>query len=277
MHLQPHWKVITIGDGDLSFSLSISRRFPDLTLCATVLDSEQQLRSKYELNAIDALVAAGHQVAFNADITKPLSFTDKLQYTFDVAIFQFPLVPNAGPRKPGQSWHQSDDGNLQNRKLLQKFLHHSGEYLLSKDGARLCYITSKDVKPYCDWNIEGLAAVADKKTEVMHYLGKMPFHPGEFPDYRVRNVDRDKQVKSTAAFTYVWSGYASLRQQQMLPTPLSEKLEPPKPAHSRYCLLCDIGPIENEQDWLNHLNSRQHKRREGYQNRWEEYLGTTKT
>lgn len=261
MYLQPHWHIVTIGDGDLSFSLALAKRHPDIKLCATALDSEAELRNKYELHAIDELRAAGHKVVFNVDITSPETFTAQLSCQFDLAIFQFPLVPNAGPRRPGQSWHQSDDSNLQNRKLLHAFLNHSGEHLLSEQGARYCYITSKDVKPYCDWNIEGLA-----QPGPLAYLGKMPFRPGDFPGYRVRNVDRDKQVKSTAAITYVWSDN---------PSSVIAELVPPKPDLPRYCPLCDVGPVEEEQDWLNHLNSRQHKRREGYQNQWEAYLRQT--
>lgn len=265
MKLSNTWRIITIGDGDLSFSLALTKTCPGISICATVLDSESQLKEKYQHNAIDELTRKGHRVQFNADITQPEkmrdSINDKDEGLFDLAIFQFPLIPNAGPRRPGQSWHQGRDSNLQNRKLLRDFIKASFTYLLAPKGARLCYITSKDVKPYCDWNIEALGG-----SGPMQYVGNMPFDPGQFPGYRIRNVDRDKQVKSTAATTYVWTD----NQAQAMPL----NVKPPKPDAHQYCRLCDIGPIEDKQDWLNHLNSRQHKRRAGYQHAWEEYLNS---
>lgn len=259
MHIQDNWRILTIGDGDLSFSQALATRFPNIQLSASVLDSEQQIRDKYRLNAIDTLRDAGHQVNFEVDITCPESFKDKVKPIFDLTLFQFPLVPNAGPRRPGQSWHQGADSNLLNRKLLRAFLLNSQSYLLSEHGARLSYITSKDVKPYCDWHIECLAEPGS-----FNYLGHMPFLPGEFTGYRIRNVDRDKQVKSTAATTYVWSD-KSHQEIPLTPAPQSEE---------QYCPLCKVGPVADTQDWQNHLNSRQHRRRDGYQQAWEDYLKT---
>lgn len=268
MQIDKTWRIVTIGDGDLSFSLALAKTFPGISICATVLDSELQLREKYQNNGIDELSQAGHQILFDIDITKPETLHESIRNEgvnlFDLAIFQFPLVPNAGARRPGQSWHQGSDSNLQNRKLLRDFLKHSYEYLLSPNGARLCYITSKDVKPYCDWNIESLGG-----SEAIQFVGSMPFNPGLFPGYRVRNVDRDKQVKSTAGTTYVWTDPLG---ENALIEAISLSLKPPKPEAHQFCRLCDMGPIEDEQDWLNHLNSRQHKRRAGYQHAWEEYL-----
>lgn len=262
MHIQATWRVLTIGDGDLSFSAALARRWPTLKITASVLDSEQQLRDKYQLNAIDTLQEAGQRVMFEVDITQPDSLRDKLKASFDVTIFQFPLVPNAGPRRPGQSWHQGEDSNLLNRKLLNAFLRYSQHYLLASNGARLSYITSKDVKPYCDWNIECLAEPGS-----FRHIGQMPFIPGEFPGYRIRNVDRDKQVKSTAAITYAWSDS---------PQPqLHRYLTAPPEAAPQYCELCHIGPVTDAQDWQNHLNSRQHRRRAGYQQAWQDYLNAT--
>lgn len=259
MYVQPKWRVLTIGDGDLSFSQALCKRWPELQLTASVLDTEQQLRTKYQQHAVDVLLSAGYKVCFEIDITRPKSFKARLTNHFDLIIFQFPLVPNAGPRQPGQSWHQSEECNLANRRLLRDVIIYAAQYLLRPDGARLCYITSKDVKPYCDWHIESLGAGSG-----LDYIGQWPFNAGAFPGYRIRNVDRDKQVKSTAATTYVWSDKCHAM--------LNATLCPPAPVHPRYCSLCHMGPIDNEQDWQNHLNSRQHKRRASYQQNWENYL-----
>jgi hypothetical protein len=243
MNLPHNCRIITIGDGDLSFSLALSKRNEVAEVCATVLDSEHELRGKYQHNAINELKNAGHKVLFGVDITKPELIKNRSPQEFDLAIFQFPLVPNAGPRRPGQSWHQGAGSNLLNRQLLRAFLLNSAELLLAPEGARLCYVTSKDVKPYCDWNIESLGEPKPNEVAALKYVGKMPFNPGEFPGYRVRNVDRDKQVKSTAAITYVWTD----NPQSAGNLDLTE----PKTDMPRYCRLCDIGPVPDEQDWQN--------------------------
>lgn len=269
MYLSNSWNVITVGDGDLSFSQALLKKCPGIHVCTTVLDSEHQLREKYKDNAIDSLKNAQQSIVYGVDIIRPDSFTNRLQNRFDLAIFQFPLVPNAGPRRPGQSWHQSNDSNLMNRKLLHAFLQNAAKLLLSPEGARLCYITSKDVKPYCDWNIEALGNDHNGQPSPMEYIGQMPFNPNEFPGYRIRNVDRDKQVKSTAAITYVWTDNTN--------QPLSKTLQKPNFASDEYCQLCGVGPIQTAKDWQAHLNSRLHKRRLNYQLQWENYLAGSNT
>lgn len=259
MQIKNDWRILTIGDGDLSFSLALARRFPKINLCASVLDSEEVLRGKYSLNAIDDLQKLGHKVIFELDITSADIITRKLSRCFDLAIFQFPLVPNAGPRRPGESWHQSNDSNLENRKLLRAFLFNSAQYLLKADGAGLCYITSKDVKPYCDWNIENVGNGGS-----LDYVGECEFNANQWLGYRIRNVDRDKQVKSTSATTYVWSN----KPEQHSEMPL---VRPPKKSKD-YCALCKVGPISTDIDWSAHVNSRLHRRRTEFQDRWETFL-----
>lgn len=262
MQILNTWRVITIGDGDLSFSLALTKRWPSAQVCASVLDSEHQIREKYQHNAIDELRGSGHQVLFNTDIMQPDLWHESIKRDFDVAIFQFPLVPHAGQRRPGKSWHQGHDANLLNRQLLRAFLLNSANYLLSEKGARLCFITSKDVKPYCDWNIECLG-----EPGPLQFLGKCLFNPNDFPGYRIRNVDRDKQVKSTAAITYIWTDKPT----QDLPF----ELEFAQEHSSEFCPLCGAGPMTTEQAWQNHLNSRLHRRKAEYQANWEKYLNSS--
>lgn len=259
MHLSQQWRILTIGDGDLSFSLAIAKQFNPARLTATVLDSESTLRDKYALHAIDELTALGCDVLFNVDITDHETFSSRLSQEYDIVIFQFPLVPNAGPNKPGRSYNHSDDSNLQNRLLLASTLENSFKLLLDPKGSQLCFITSKDVKPYCDWNIEGLADHLG-----IPYLGSMPFNQQGFKGYRLRNVDRDKQVKSTSAITYVWG--------KSLQPEICTHLTRPPAISDTYCSLCGVGPFMTDRDRQAHLNSRQHTRREGYQTRWEAFL-----
>lgn len=260
MFIKPGWRILTIGDGDLSFSLALANRYQPAALTATVLDSEAVLTNKYALNALSELRNKGCRVLFEVDITQPESFHGRLGAEYDLVIFQFPLVPNAGPLSPGKSFHHSADSNLLNRILLARTLEHSFAEFLDPQGRQLCYITSKDVKPYCDWQIESLGEHLG-----IEFLGTLAFLPGEFPGYRLRNVDRDKQVKATAATTYVWGNVSDSDE-------VLTSLRPVPQKQNNYCHLCKVGPITTPRDLEAHLNSRQHKRKAKYQQHWLTYL-----
>lgn len=259
MYIRSNWRILTIGDGDLTFSLSLVKKYQPARLVATVLDSESALRAKYTTHAIEELRESGNRVEFEVDITRPTSFDGRLKAEFDLIVFQFPLVPNQGAIKPGKSFHHTTDSNLLNRNLLANTLEHGFSRLLDKDGAQLCYITSKDVKPYCDWNIPSLGAHLN-----IPYLGECEFLPKGFPGYQLRNVDRDKRVKATAAVTYVWGKGADETLLSSLSAVTLEK--------QNYCPLCQVGPMLTEQDIQAHLVSRLHKRKEKYERQWIEYL-----
>jgi 25S rRNA (uracil2634-N3)-methyltransferase len=63
------------------------------------------------------------------------------------------LVP--AQRSHTQTQKERDkSANLANRDLLYHFLKQSFKVLLNPEGERLCYITSKSVKPYSHWHIE---------------------------------------------------------------------------------------------------------------------------
>ena len=86
-----------------------------------------------------------------------------------------------------------------------------------------------------------------------------------FPEYQIRNVDRDKQVKDTKGFIYCYSDatlHADLVS-QFLPFTF---LKP------EYCPLCRVGPFQSDLDKQNHLNSSKHKKLAHYQNEWFGYI-----
>lgn len=261
MIINPNWRILTVGDGDLSFSMSLFNKFQPKKLTATVLDSESDLLGKYEQNNFAELQQAGVEVVTELDITASNCW-QRLKPVYDLVIFQFPLVPGF---KSQQEFQVMQDKygpdfsiNTLNRRLLRKFLKASFEHLLSPDGARLAYISSKDVKPYIEWNIEDQLHLG-LDTE---YLGSMPFNMTEFTGYRLRNVDRDKQVKDTKALTYVWSD----KLQPEL------KLEPFQAKGETGCDICRAGPFTTEQERAEHSNSTKHKRMTDYHQQWQNYL-----
>lgn len=260
MRLDPKWKILTIGDGDLSFSLSLFQDLGVKNVVATVLDDANTIQKKYSDNALNTLSKLNIPTITNFDVTDPQSWQGFEKNRFDLVIFQFPLIPHNDDIHSYQLANKIGSSNLQNRRLLRLFLRHAFEYFLAPQGQQLAMITSKNVKPYSDWNIEHSL----HQGIGIRYLGELPFEQNQFPSYRIRNVNRDKQVKHTAATTYVWG---------RAPNPLlKDTLQPSAKNMANHCPLCGTGPIKDKQDRLAHESSKRHVQLQVFEEQWLSYL-----
>ncbi|MBL4797608.1 MAG: DUF2431 domain-containing protein [Oleispira sp.] len=261
MYIKPNWRILTIGDGDLSFSASLWQNFKPKQLTATVFDSQQTLEDKYQHHAIDLLKTdSNQQLLFDFDVTNPKSWGALKKQQFDLVIFQFPLVPAF---EDPQYFHNKGyiSINTFNRLLLRKYLIHGEKYFLDPNGEQLCYITSKDVKPYSEWNIENSL---NQDLEHIHYLGSTPFRIENFPGYKIRNVDRDKHVKDTQGITYIWSP----RTERELP----EELTPKTHQGQEHCQFCKAGPFVSTSDKTLHEQSKKHQLMQRYEDQYRKLI-----
>lgn len=250
-------RILTVGDGDLSFSRALAQNKAPSHLQPTVYDKESTVRDKYRNNAIDDLLKAGITPLFEFDVREQDSWQSLATAKFDLVIFQFPLMPAVGSSK---SYHQGPSLNIRNRLLLRQFIKNAARYALEPNGAQLIYITSKDVKPYRDWNIEDLAnGLAD-----ISYLGRCKFQQAAFPDYMVRNVDRDKAVKDTQAYTYVWS----LNSEHAMKARLENYVQ----KGDRACDICRAGPFASNDEKIAHEQSARHIRMMKFNQEWLAYI-----
>lgn len=278
MFIKPNWRILTIGDGDLSFSAALWQNFQPKQLTATVFDSQQTLEEKYQHHAIELLKTdPEQQVLFGFDVTKPETWPETWasgkNQGFDLVIFQFPLVPAF---TDPQYFHQKGDisVNTINRLLLRKYLIHCVDYFLDPDGKQLCYITSKDVKPYCEWNIENSL---NQDLELIHYLGSMPFNIEKFPGYKIRNVDRDKHVKDTQGISYVWSPKARLIENlESHDKELLERLTGKSHQGDDCCEMCKAGPFVSASDKALHEQTKKHQLMQQYEDQYTKALTSRK-
>ncbi len=262
MYLSQSSKVITIGDGDLSFSRALLQFIAPEQLIATTYDSEHTLRDKYTRHALDCLIEQGVKTFHDVDITCPESLKKLPLKSADIVIFNHPLVPTQ--RSYAQYQKERDkSANLLNRALLYHFLKHSFAHLLSQNGERLAFITTKSVKPYSHWHIE----TSLTQDTPYQFLGSHPFDIAKFKAYQVRNVDRDKCVKHSASDVYVYS--------DNLHHPINTQLQAFKYSAQGYCELCRKGPFTSDTDWQNHTHTRVHKAQSQYQTDWLDYLKQT--
>ncbi len=260
MYLDPDWRILTVGDGDLSFSASLARHHRPRRLVASVYDGLDELTAKYQTHGLEDCQSAGIEVLERFDVTCPSSWQRLENRAFDVVIFQFPLLPAFTDEQQFKSRTRGYSLNTLNRALLNRYLHFADSFALDKQGARLCYITSKDVKPYREWNLEGSLA----QDTALCYLGQMPFEITRFPGYRIRNVDRDKHVKDTSGTTYVWGK----KQDESL----EGRLRKPVYLNAGHCALCRAGPFLTQHDVLAHGESKKHRLMADFETQWQRWL-----
>lgn len=282
MFIKPNWRILTIGDGDLSFSASLWQAFNPKQLTATVFDSQQTLEDKYQQHAIEQLKKAPQQsLLFSFDVTQPATWGTLKQQQFDLVIFQYPLIPAF---EDPLYFHKRGDISINtlNRLLLRQYLIHCAEYFLDPQGEQLCYITSKDVKPYSEWNIENSL---NQGLKQIPYLGSMPFDITQFPGYKIRNVDRDNHVKDTHGMTYVWGSQAEQTvereddQTNILiegaggrDKALFEILEGKSHQNEGCCEMCKAGPFVSTSDKALHEQTKKHRLMQQYEQQYSKAL-----
>jgi len=257
MYINPNWRILTIGDGDFSFSLALSKLINPVQITATIYDSEETLNNKYQTHKLLQLKRAGVQVLTDFDVTDKSTWQGVKTDEYDLVIFQFPLVPAFASAK---KFRNSLSVNTLNRALLRAYLRNCFDCFLNTNGAKLAYITSKDVKPYIEWNIEH--TLIDGLD--INYIGKMEFDFDHFPEYQIRNVDRDKHVKQTAAFTHVWGKADSCF--------LTLDLIKPKTLSGDHCSICQAGPFETLPEKQSHMKGKRHVRMAEFEAKWQMYL-----
>lgn len=260
MIINKQWRILTIGDGDLSFSSALWKHHQPASLTATVYDSLATLCGKYGAQFYQRLKAENVPVQFEVDICNADSWAGLLKNSFDLVIFQFPLLPAFSSFSEYKNRCETCNPNTLNRRLLRNFLVNSFTHFLDPNGQQLCFITSKDVKPYRQWNIENALHL---QTDI-HYLGSIPFDIKLFPGYKIRNVDRDKHVKDTNGLTYVWS-----RQKNHS---IASKLQAAQYLQGDYCTPCRAGPFSTELDRIEHNKSKRHLKMMEFEKLWLAYL-----
>ncbi|HEY7865502.1 MAG TPA: class I SAM-dependent methyltransferase [Psychromonas sp.] len=259
MIIKKEWRVLTVGDGDLSFSNALLSHQP-AALTATVYDSLATMSAKYGDHFQQQLSAKKIPLIFEFDLTNPKSWIGLQKNSFDLVIFQFPLLPAFRSFSEYQERGKDVNFNTLNRRLLRRFLVNSFKHFLDPDGQQLCFITSKDVKPYREWNIENSLHL---QTDI-NYLGSINFEIADFPGYKIRNVERDKFVKDTKGTTYVWS---SKKQHH-----ISAALQGALYQEDNLCSACRAGPFIRQEDRINHNQSKRHTQMMEFERLWLEDL-----
>ncbi|KAL8469612.1 hypothetical protein ACS0TY_032458 [Phlomoides rotata] len=164
--------ILLVGEGDLSFSLSLGMAFGSATnIVATTLDSYDKLVKKYK-NArsnVKILKSLGATLSFGVDATNMADLPDLRWKKFDRIIYNF---PHAG-------FHGSEHNPnliMMHRDLVRGFLRNASS-LLWVDGE--VHINHKITEPFNSWRIDEIASDCS-----LLYVGRDRFKVKDYPWYR---------------------------------------------------------------------------------------------
>ncbi|KAI9915479.1 hypothetical protein PsorP6_007632 [Peronosclerospora sorghi] len=152
-------RILIVGDGDFSFSLSLAVFLGGKNLVATCYDSKSDLNKKYSnalLNA-DALETAGAEVHFNVNATclEKESWISNT-HPYHSIVFNFPHVGGG-----------TEADVTSNQKLLRDFFYSTRKYLHPTRGQVL--VSLRNTLFYNRWKIQEQAKMSGfnlKRTEL---------------------------------------------------------------------------------------------------------------
>ncbi|XP_057444596.1 uncharacterized protein At4g26485-like [Lotus japonicus] len=152
MDYQSSHRILLVGEGDLSFSLSLARSFGTaLNIVATTLDSRLSLITKYAsaLSNLAQLESLGCTILHEVDV-HTMSQHPRLMHTrFHRIIFNFPHA--------GFICRESDAFMIQlHQNLVSGFLSNAKQMIYG-DGE--IHITHKTTGPFSMWDIEKLGEI----------------------------------------------------------------------------------------------------------------------
>ena len=253
--------ILTVGDGNLSYSLSLATMYKDdgdkCQITATTYDSLEGLKAKYGdvkmEETISTLVSLKAKVLHGVDATSLSKSLGGMK--FDLIIFMHPLVPSDERFAFIQSRGDHFATVIINRLMITKFLR-SAQPFLADDNSEI-HITMKNVYPYSWWRIDKLAALAPP----LQYLACVESDTSSLAHYESRNVERDQPFPLTASLTFIYG--------QRPPQPTTER-----PGNFK-CEVCACR-FSGKGDQGKHNASKKHQKRVDLEISWTEFLKTSK-
>ncbi|RDX62591.1 hypothetical protein CR513_59062, partial [Mucuna pruriens] len=184
-HYSSHQKILLVGEGDFSFSLSLAMAFGSASnMVATSLDSKgvsgahqhgfglPQLslirnysRASTNLAKLDNLgCTIVHEVDVHAMNMHPLLQTK----CFDRIVFNFPHA--------GFVYREHDPTQIVLHKCVVNGFLESARKMVAEDGE--IHVTHKNAYPFCKWEVVTLAEEAK-----LFLVNKVPFDSWDYPGY----------------------------------------------------------------------------------------------
>lgn len=192
--LQTNSCILTVGDGDFSYSAALTRHLgPGATnFVATSYESQANLERIYRSETLkeywDKLKQVGSRVCFEVDATHlPKDLQDAV---WDLVIWNFPCTAVASGQD-GQN-----EAMEQNKALLRKFV--------SRVRAHEMHLTHKTKPPYDQWGLVDLVTSAESQHGAWMYVGRIVLDRALWQPYVPRKALDQKSFPCHDACTYVF-------------------------------------------------------------------------
>ena len=188
-------RVLTVGDGDLSFSVALAERGECASLTASTLEPDlEALQREY-----DGLDVRGHarridDVRYGVDARR-LSFDE----SFDRIVFNFPCLPvSDGKDGNSEGTGKADASAIEENKALVRAFVRSAVPLLAPGGE--LHIAHKTKEPFSWWGFPDLVS-----HTLLTYRGALVFDRAAYQPYANRKARDRKSFSAIDAVVYVYA------------------------------------------------------------------------
>jgi 25S rRNA (uracil2634-N3)-methyltransferase len=189
-------RVLTVGDGDLSFSVALAERGECASLTASTLEPDlEALQREY-----DGLDVRGHarridDVRYGVDARR-LAFPSA---SFDRIVFNFPCLPvSDGKDGNSEGSGKADASAIEENKALVRAFVRSAVPLLAPGGE--IHIAHKTKEPFSWWGFPDLVSHA-----LLTYRGALVFDRAAYQPYANRKARDKKSFSAIDAVVYVYA------------------------------------------------------------------------
>ncbi|CAM0951907.1 unnamed protein product [Alopecurus aequalis] len=195
-HYSSEQSILTVGDGDFSFSLALAAAFGSgKNLVATSLDSYEELNSKYNHAAsnVKELERLGATVLHGVDVTEMDTHAYLAHRQFDRIVFNFPHAGFNG-REDNVDMIKSHQELVRGffttaRGMVRRFFGH-------------IHVTHKTKHPYSMWGIQQLASESS-----LTLLEEGAFQIQDYPGYNQKRgsswrCDQDFAIGDCSTFKF---------------------------------------------------------------------------
>ncbi|XP_047051685.1 heavy metal-associated isoprenylated plant protein 41-like [Lolium rigidum] len=195
-HYSSDQSILTVGDGDFSFSLSLATAFGSgKNIVATSLDTYEELNSNYSDAAsnVRELERLGATVLHGVDAKEMNVHADLWPRLFDRIVFNFPHA--------GFNGREDKVDVIKSHQELVRGFFAAARNMLFRRGE--IHVTHKTKHPYSNWGIKQLASESS-----LTLLEEAAFQIQDYPGYNQKRgsswrCDQDFAIGDCSTFIFL--------------------------------------------------------------------------
>ncbi|CAM0951900.1 unnamed protein product [Alopecurus aequalis] len=195
-HYSSEQSILTVGDGDFSFSLALATAFGSgKNIVATSLDSYEELNSKYSdaVSNVKELERMGTTVLHGIDVKEMNMHADLQLRLFDRIVFNFPHA--------GFNGREDKLDMIKSHQELVRGFFTTARGMVRRFFGEI-HVTHKTKHPYSVWGIQQLASESS-----LTLLEEVAFQIQDYPGYNQKRgsswrCDQDFAIGDCSTFKF---------------------------------------------------------------------------